>query len=216
MEDPGLREATASEPPSLEEEFAMQRDWASDEKKCTFIVLDRLAGAAGRGGSRGAGGDASPRGRARALCASGDVRGREPLLQRPRQRRDVRDRGHGRANAESAQGDRARGASRDDGVRGGGARARTFRAKIGFANEASRSLFARLGFEEVSRSEVFREATPRARAGRKRAGRGRAQGSLGEAGQGGVRSRDPGGRETRGRGRDGGRYAVPRRVLVLG
>ena len=34
---------TASEPLSLEEELAMQREWREDEKKCTFIVLDQSA-----------------------------------------------------------------------------------------------------------------------------------------------------------------------------
>lgn len=41
MEDAALREATASERLSREEEEAMQREWAADEKKCTFIMLDR-------------------------------------------------------------------------------------------------------------------------------------------------------------------------------
>ena len=34
-------EMTASEPLSLEEELAMQKEWREDEKKCTFIVLDQ-------------------------------------------------------------------------------------------------------------------------------------------------------------------------------
>lgn len=38
MSDPWLRETTASEPLTLEEEIEMQRDWESDERKCTFIV----------------------------------------------------------------------------------------------------------------------------------------------------------------------------------
>lgn len=32
MQDPDIRHATASEPLSIEEEYAMQREWAEDEK----------------------------------------------------------------------------------------------------------------------------------------------------------------------------------------
>ena len=32
MQDPDIQEATASEPLSIEEEYAMQKDWAQDEK----------------------------------------------------------------------------------------------------------------------------------------------------------------------------------------
>ncbi|CAN0174172.1 unnamed protein product, partial [Laminaria digitata] len=39
MQDPWIREMTASEPLSLDEEYAMQLSWKEDDKKCTFIVL---------------------------------------------------------------------------------------------------------------------------------------------------------------------------------
>lgn len=38
MQDPAIREATASEPLTLEEEYAMQRSWRVDTDKLTFIV----------------------------------------------------------------------------------------------------------------------------------------------------------------------------------
>ncbi|KAH9920553.1 acyl-CoA N-acyltransferase [Epithele typhae] len=39
MSDPELRELTASEPLTLEEEYEMQRKWRDDDDKLTFIVL---------------------------------------------------------------------------------------------------------------------------------------------------------------------------------
>lgn len=38
MQDPAIREATASEPLTLDEEYAMQRSWRDDADKLTFIV----------------------------------------------------------------------------------------------------------------------------------------------------------------------------------
>ncbi|KKY17863.1 putative n-acetyltransferase 9 [Diplodia seriata] len=38
MQDPAIREATASEPLTLDEEYAMQRSWREDADKLTFIV----------------------------------------------------------------------------------------------------------------------------------------------------------------------------------
>lgn len=41
MQSPALLEATGSEPLSIEEEYEMQESWRTDDKKCTFIVLQR-------------------------------------------------------------------------------------------------------------------------------------------------------------------------------
>ncbi|ORY97282.1 GNAT domain-domain-containing protein [Syncephalastrum racemosum] len=41
MQSPFLQEMTASEPLTLEEEYAMQESWHQDENKCTFILLAR-------------------------------------------------------------------------------------------------------------------------------------------------------------------------------
>lgn len=40
MASPELQELTASEPLSLEEEYAMQRAWRDDGDKLTFVLLD--------------------------------------------------------------------------------------------------------------------------------------------------------------------------------
>lgn len=42
FENASLRELTASERLSLDEEYEMQLSWANDGDKCTFIVLSRF------------------------------------------------------------------------------------------------------------------------------------------------------------------------------
>jgi len=41
MSNPELLELTASEQLTLEQEYKMQKEWADDDKKCTFIILER-------------------------------------------------------------------------------------------------------------------------------------------------------------------------------
>ncbi|KAF3005930.1 hypothetical protein E8E13_009931 [Curvularia kusanoi] len=43
MQDPEIQAATASEPLTLDEEYAMQRSWRTDADKLTFIVCTRLS-----------------------------------------------------------------------------------------------------------------------------------------------------------------------------
>ncbi|KAJ2317335.1 N-acetyltransferase 9, partial [Coemansia sp. RSA 2681] len=43
MKSPFLQEMTGSEPLSIEEEYAMQQSWRTDDDKCTFIVLAKGA-----------------------------------------------------------------------------------------------------------------------------------------------------------------------------
>ncbi|XP_073147999.1 GCN5-related N-acetyltransferase 9 [Henckelia pumila] len=41
MQDPGILQATASEPLTLDQEYEMQLSWTQDSSKHTFIVLDK-------------------------------------------------------------------------------------------------------------------------------------------------------------------------------
>ncbi|KAJ1838929.1 hypothetical protein LPJ57_010988, partial [Coemansia sp. RSA 486] len=43
MKSPFLQEMTGSEPLSIEEEYAMQKTWRTDNDKCTFIILSKEA-----------------------------------------------------------------------------------------------------------------------------------------------------------------------------
>ena len=145
MLDPYIRSATASELLSEAEEFAMQRDWAEDPKKCTFILLDRAFEDTPGWGDKGLG------------AMVGDVNlfwndhddevgtaEVEIMVAEPESRR--------KGIAREALRMMVAYASTD-------LRTTRFRAKIGYDNHASVALFRSLGFAEVSRSDIFREAT---------------------------------------------------------
>ena len=143
MHDPQLQEATASEPLTIEEEYQMQESWAQDEDKCTFILLDRSLEDTPGTGVHGGG-------------MAGDVNlffndhddhriaEIEVMVAEPSSR------GKGLAS-EALRIFMAYGITQLGVIK--------FRAKIGQSNEASLSLFKKLGYQEVSRSEVFKEVT---------------------------------------------------------
>ena len=143
MQDDALREATASEPLSLDEEYEMQASWAHDEKKCTFIIVLRKS-------------DASTAGPASVASMVGDV--------------NLYFNDHDDANAAEIEIMIADVSARRKGLASEALRlmqgyamenldVSRFIAKIGFENEKSRRLFEGLGFAERSSSEVFRETT---------------------------------------------------------
>jgi len=142
MEDVNLRELTASEALTIEEEYAMQRSWCEDPDKCTFIILHRQKFECGNCSEVDAMvGDvnlffnvADDK-----QCAELEVMIAE---------RDVRGQGLGKEAALSM----IYYAISYLGVK-------RFVVKIGTDNLASLSLFKKLGFNEVSRSDVFKEVT---------------------------------------------------------
>ncbi|KAL1917199.1 uncharacterized protein VTP21DRAFT_4855 [Calcarisporiella thermophila] len=146
MKDPFLQEMTASEPLTLEQEFDMQRSWHLDTNKCTFIVLARD----GLGD-----GDAFSTVKQRAKML-GDVNlffndeedmstaEIEIMIAEPEYRRN----GHGRealllmmAYAYHVL------------------HVRRFQAKVSAQNEASISLFKKLGYKQIAYVKVFDEVT---------------------------------------------------------
>lgn len=146
MEDAELRAQTASERLSLEEEYAMQRDWAADPDKVTFIVLDpaRRDAAAQAAAHRDLSlmaGDVNLFVNDNELATAAEL---ELMVADTRSRR----KGVGREAACLMM---------RYGVEHMGLT--LFRVKVGFDNAPSLRLFAGLGFQEVSRSEVFQEVT---------------------------------------------------------
>jgi len=138
MKSTQLQELTGSEPLSLDEEYRMQQSWRDDDEKCTFIVLDKAK---------------VEEGLSEEDCMVGDT---NLYLQEDN---------YAEAEIMIAE-ETCRG-------KGFGIEAITimlrygletlgiqkFCAKIKFGNVASEKLFAKLGFQEVSRSQVFSETT---------------------------------------------------------
>jgi RimJ/RimL family protein N-acetyltransferase len=145
MQDPGLLEATGSEPLSLAQEYAMQRSWAADPFKYTFIVLDRQR----------LQGDYVP-GAPHEEAMAGDV---NLFLNKPEELSTAeieimiaeshsRGKGLGKeaVNLMMVFGCQQLGITK-------------FVAKIGESNEASLHLFRSLGFQDVSHSPIFQQVT---------------------------------------------------------
>ncbi|KAF6024996.1 NAT9 [Bugula neritina] len=142
MKSEELQVLTASEPLSLEEEYQMQISWYEDDKKCTFIILDKDLI------------KASPEDEISAMvgdvnlffndldnihCAELEIMVAEM---------GARGKGIGK---------QATLAIMNYGVLTLGVD--TFIVKIGYQNTPSIELFKKLGFQEISRSEAFQEIT---------------------------------------------------------
>eukprot|EP00937_MAST-01D_sp_MAST-1D-sp2_P007690 g7690.t1 len=194
MADPWLQEMTASEPLSLEAEYEMQRAWAEDGDKLTFIVLElaRVEGA-GQGGAGDEAAIASAVARARVSAMVGDV---NLFFNDP-------DGDKGVCELEIMIADPA--------ARRGGLGSEAallmmryamerlappvwrFFCKIGDANEASISMFKRLGFVVCGHVAAFQETELEAVVGAKPVEAGRVAGAGDKEGQGEQVEQPPGG-----------------------
>ncbi|GMH39330.1 hypothetical protein BSKO_07228 [Bryopsis sp. KO-2023] len=140
MQDPFLLETTASEPLTLEEEYAMQASWRDDPMKCTFIIIDK---------SR-----CEPT--SSADCV-GKMAGDVNLFF------DEDDRSKAEVEVMVAEACSRRGGIAFEALTLFMAYAvtrlgvKTFHAKIGYDNAPSLNLFKKLGFVEAGKVEVFRE-----------------------------------------------------------
>ena len=141
MQNKELRELTASEPLSLEEEYEMQESWLNDDDKCTFIVLDRVK--------------YEERKQDEAASMVGDVNVFLNEVNEPVGELEVmiaEDSARGRGVGKEATLSMMR-YSVDK------LHLNRFTVKIGYANDKSINMFTKFGFQEVSRSDVFQEVT---------------------------------------------------------
>ncbi|KAI3438398.1 hypothetical protein D9Q98_000830 [Chlorella vulgaris] len=142
MQDAMLQELTASEPLTLDEEYQMQKSWAEDPDKCTFILLDpafpAAPGTVDRGGAMA--GDVNFFLNDHDEPHTAEI---EVMVAEPRSR--------------------CKGMAKEAltlfmayattlGVN-------KFRAKVGESNTPSLNLMRKLQFCEVSRSSIFKEVT---------------------------------------------------------
>lgn len=141
MQDPFLQEATASEPLTLEDEYAMQRSWAEDGDKLTFIILDKdFPDTPGTGHHGGA--------------MAGDV---NLFLNDPDDRSIAEIEIMVAEPASRRKGLACEALLSFMAYAVGTLGISKFVAKIGEGNEVSLRLFAQLGYTEVRRVAVFKE-----------------------------------------------------------
>lgn len=141
MKSPELQHLTASEPLTLKEEYEMQKDWLLDERKCTFIVLDKSIFQSTEDEIAAMIGDTNLffndtecefTAEAEIMIAEKESRGKkrgwEAILLMLRYGIEVLN-------------------------------VKKYRVKITFENEASINMFRKLNFHEVERSDIFQEIT---------------------------------------------------------
>lgn len=143
MQSKELQELTASEPLSLEEEYAMQKSWREDEDKCTFLILCRNTYDQTRDEIVSLVGDTN-------LFLSQDPDTNERVAEAEIMIAEsaARGKGYGWEAMLSMMKYATETLSIDK-----------FEAKIGMDNEKSVQMFKKMQFKEVKRVEVFREIT---------------------------------------------------------
>ncbi|XP_027626600.1 N-acetyltransferase 9 isoform X2 [Tupaia chinensis] len=140
MKSEELQRLTASEPLTLEQEYAMQHSWREDQDKCTFIVLDAEKWQAQPGTTEES-------------CMAGDV---NLFLT------DLQDPTLGEIEVMIAEPScRGRGFGTEAVLMMMSYGLTKFEAKIGQENEPSIRMFQKLHFEQVAVSSIFQEVTLR-------------------------------------------------------